>query len=83
MLDKNEKALQKSDVGVRITSKPIKIGPNQPVAHTYRVFAGPKTVDALKAYHAEGLAIYRKNQWIPLCAADRPVRDRTNPSFHP
>ena len=66
LLEKDEKAPQKSDVGVRITSKPIKIGPNQPVAHTYRVFAGPKTDDALKPYHAEGLAIYRKNQWIPL-----------------
>ena len=66
LLEKDEKAPQKSDVGVRITSKPFKIGPNQPVTHTYRVFAGPKTDDALKAYHAEGLAIYRKNQWIPL-----------------
>jgi YidC/Oxa1 family membrane protein insertase len=66
LLEKDEKAVQKSDVGVRITSKPFKIGPNQPVAHTYRVFAGPKTDDALKPYHAEGLAIYRKNQWIPL-----------------
>jgi YidC/Oxa1 family membrane protein insertase len=66
LLEKNEKAAQKSDVGVRITSKPIKVGPNQPVGHSYRVFAGPKTVDALKAYDADGLAIYRKNQWIPL-----------------
>ena len=66
LLEKDEKAPQKSDVGVRITSKAFKIGPNQPVAHSYRVFAGPKTDDALKPYHAEGLAIYRKNQWIPL-----------------
>ena len=66
LLDKDEKATQKSDVGVRITSKPFSIGPNRPLAHTYRVFAGPKTDDALKPYHAEGLAIYRKNQWIPL-----------------
>ncbi len=66
LIEKNEKGAQKSDVGVRITSKPIKIGPNQPAKHTYRVFAGPKTADALKPYHAEGLAIYRKNQWIPL-----------------
>ena len=66
LLEKDEKAVQKSDVGARITSKPIKIGPNLPVSHTYRVFTGPKTVDALKPYHAEGLAIYRKNQWIPL-----------------
>jgi YidC/Oxa1 family membrane protein insertase len=66
LLEKDEKAPQKSDVGVRISSKPFKIGPNQPVAHRYRVFAGPKTDAALKPYHAEGLAIYRKNQWIPL-----------------
>ena len=43
LLDKNEKAVQKSDVGVRITSKQVSVGPNRPVAHTYRVFAGPKT----------------------------------------
>ena len=40
--------------------------PNHPVTHNYRVFAGPKTNDALAPYHAEGLAKYRKNQWIPL-----------------
>ncbi len=66
LLEKDEKATQKSDVGVRITSKPITIGPNQPVVHSYRVFAGPKTAEALKPYHAEGLATYRKNQWIPF-----------------
>jgi YidC/Oxa1 family membrane protein insertase len=66
VLSKNEKAPQKSDVGVRITSRPFKIGPNHPLTHTYRVFAGPKTSDALLPYHAEGLAKYRKNQWIPL-----------------
>ena len=70
--DKNEKAIQKSDVGVRITSKPISSRPQPPVSHNYRVFAGPKTVDALKRLHAEGLAIYRKNQWIP-----HPVRRRS------
>jgi YidC/Oxa1 family membrane protein insertase len=66
VLAKDEKAPQKSNVGVRISSRAIKIGPNQPVIHNYRVFAGPKTTDALLPYHAEGLAKYRKNQWIPL-----------------
>jgi len=66
VLKKDEKAVQKSDVGVRISSKPFPIGPNRPLEHSYRVFAGPKTVDALKPYGAQGLATYRKNQWIPL-----------------
>jgi len=66
LLKKDEKSPQKSDVGVRITSKPITIGPNVPAEHTYRVFAGPKTPEALKPYNAEGLATYRKNQWIPF-----------------
>ena len=66
VLAKNEQAPQKSNVGIRISSKPIKIGPNRSVTHAYRVFAGPKTADALLPYHAEGLANYRKNQWIPL-----------------
>jgi YidC/Oxa1 family membrane protein insertase len=65
LLEKHE-ATQKSDVGVRITSKQCTVGPDKPFSHTYRVFAGPKTAGALKPYHAEGLATYRKNQWIPL-----------------
>ena len=43
LVKKDEKAPQKSDVGVRITSRPIAVGPNVPAEHTYRVFAGPKT----------------------------------------
>jgi YidC/Oxa1 family membrane protein insertase len=66
LLKKDEKAPQKSDVGVRMTSRPITVGPNVAVEHTYRVFAGPKTPEALKPYHAESLATYRKNQWIPF-----------------
>jgi YidC/Oxa1 family membrane protein insertase len=66
VLKKDKNAIQKSDVGVRISSRPITIGPNQPVAHSYRVFAGPKTVNALAPYGAQGLATYRKNQWIPF-----------------
>jgi YidC/Oxa1 family membrane protein insertase len=66
LLKKDEKFPQKSDVGVRMSSRPITIGPNVPVEHTYRVFAGPKTPAALKPYNAEVLATYRKNQWIPF-----------------
>jgi YidC/Oxa1 family membrane protein insertase len=57
-------ALQKADVGVRMTSKSFKAGPNQPQIHTYRIFAGPKTEDALNPYGAAALA-YRKSSYIP------------------
>jgi YidC/Oxa1 family membrane protein insertase len=53
-------ALQKSDVGFVMTSRPIAVAPGKPVVHTYRLFAGPKTADALGPYRAEGLASYRK-----------------------
>ena len=49
LLHKDETSLQKSDVGVRLSSKPLKVGPNTPVIHTYRVFLGPKTPEALAA----------------------------------
>ncbi len=65
LLKKVKDAPQKSDVGIRITSRPIVVGPNVSVEHTYRVFAGPKTEKALEPYRASGLASYRKN-WIPL-----------------
>jgi YidC/Oxa1 family membrane protein insertase len=63
---KDPKAVQKADVGVQITSKPVKVGPNLPVTHRYRVFAGPKTFDTLQPFGAESLASARKNQWIPF-----------------
>jgi YidC/Oxa1 family membrane protein insertase len=66
LLKKDEKAPQKSDVGVRITSRPIAVGPNVPAEHTYRVFTGPKTEQALRPYNAESLATYRKYQLIPF-----------------
>ena len=47
LLHKDVTSLQKSDVGVRLSSKPLKVGPNSPVIHTYRVFLGPKTPEAL------------------------------------
>ena len=65
MAHRKEEALQKSDIGFQITSKPIALVPGQPVTHTYRVFAGPKFTEALRPYKAEELATYRKNQWIP------------------
>jgi len=57
---------QKSDVAVEVLSKPVAVGPNLPVTHTYKVFAGPKLVEALRPFAAEDLAAYRKNQWIPF-----------------
>jgi YidC/Oxa1 family membrane protein insertase len=74
VLHKDPNALQKADVSVGITSRPIVPGPGQPVVHSYRVFAGPKIADVLKAYgpdyHAERLASYHKSQWfaIPLAS---------------
>jgi YidC/Oxa1 family membrane protein insertase len=59
-------APQKSDVGFVLTSRPVTVAPGRPIVHTYRLFAGPKTAEALRPYRAEGLASYRKNQWIPL-----------------
>ncbi|MGC8639885.1 MAG: membrane protein insertase YidC [Isosphaeraceae bacterium] len=47
LLRKDESSLAKSDVGIRLTSKPLKVGPNSPAFHTYRVFLGPKTPEAL------------------------------------
>jgi YidC/Oxa1 family membrane protein insertase len=66
VLQKSEKVTQQPDVGVRITSKPITVGPDVTVTHTYRVYAGPKTAAALLPFGAEKLANYRKSQWIPF-----------------
>lgn len=66
MVHRREDSLQKSDIGFRITSRPLTIAAGQSVSHTYRVFAGPKTSEALRPYGAEALATYRKNQWIPF-----------------
>src|SRR5262249_5918005 len=66
VLEKSEKLTQQPDVGVRITSKPVTIGPDLTVTHTYLIYAGPKTAAALSPYGAEKLATYRKSQWIPF-----------------
>jgi len=57
---------QKSDIGVELTSRSVRVGPNVPVTHAYRVFAGPKTVEALEPFGARDLATYRKSNWIPF-----------------
>ncbi len=61
--------LKLSDVAVRITSRPITVGPDRPVVHTYRLFAGPKTAEALRPYGAEDLASYRKAGWFGIPGA--------------
>ncbi len=66
MAHKRDDSLQKSDIAFRMTSKPIPIAAGGSVSHTYRLFAGPKTSEALQPYGAEGLATYRKNQWVPF-----------------
>jgi YidC/Oxa1 family membrane protein insertase len=66
IVHRNEEALQKSDIGFVITSKPITVDPGHPVVHNYRVFAGPKIADALRPYRAEGLASYRRSWSIPF-----------------
>lgn len=60
------KETQKSDVSVRLLSKPFELGPNRAVEHRYRVYAGPKTKDALAAFDATDLASYRKGWSLPL-----------------
>jgi YidC/Oxa1 family membrane protein insertase len=59
----------KADVTVEITSKPILVGPNVPQVHKYRVFAGPKTAEALADYNATELASFHKNQWFVIPGA--------------
>ena len=76
IVHRDEKDLKKSDVAVRITSRPITVGPDQPVVHTYRLFAGPKTAAALRPYGAEELASYRKAGWFGI-PGDAPISPDT------
>ena len=62
----DEKASQKSDVGVELTSEQVDFGPNRPAEHTYKIYAGPKRADLLASYGASELASYRKNQWFNI-----------------
>ena len=69
VLHVDPQATQKADVGVEIVSKPIAVGPNRSETQTYRVYAGPKTADALAPFGAAKLAEYRKNQWFSIPGA--------------
>lgn len=52
---------QKADVSIVLESKPFEVGPNRAFAQNYRIFAGPKTVEALTSpYQGAELATYRK-----------------------
>ena len=75
------KDLKKSDVAVRITSRPLKVGPTEAVVHTYRLFAGPKTEDALRPYGAEDLAGYRKAGWFGIPGAPSLARYVITPTL--
>src|SRR5262249_5156828 len=66
VLHKDQKNPSAADVGVTIASRPFPVGPNAPVVHTYRVFAGPKTDEALRPYGAEALSGYRLGSFIPF-----------------
>jgi YidC/Oxa1 family membrane protein insertase len=60
VLHEDAESKQKSDIGVQILSRPLTVGPNAAQTHTYLVYAGPKTREALTPYAAEDLATYRK-----------------------
>ncbi|MDB5353527.1 MAG: rane protein insertase, YidC/Oxa1 family, C-terminal domain protein [Planctomycetota bacterium] len=57
---------QKSDISVALTSKDVEVGPNHRVSQSFKIFAGPKTADALRPFGAEDLAAYRKSGWFSI-----------------
>lgn len=57
---------QKADVSVLLKSKPLEPAPNRPIRHSYRIFAGAKTAEALAAYDAFELSTYRKGWKLPV-----------------
>ena len=59
-------ALQEADVSVELISKPLPIAAGGTISQLYRVFAGPKTVEALAPYGAVELSAYRKGWSLPL-----------------
>lgn len=66
VVKENAGAAAKSDVGVELMSGTFDVAPGRPETHDYKVFAGPKTRDALAPYNAADLASYRKWQLIPI-----------------
>ncbi len=85
VLHKVPDSLQKSDVGVRISSRPVTVRPDEPVTHTYRIFAGPKIGKALRDfgldYDAERLASYHKSQWFGIPFASEIARFVITPTL--
>ena len=82
LLDKDEKAPQKSDVGVRITSKPIKIGPNQPVDAHLPGLRRSQDGRRPQALSRRGAGHVPQEPVDPAGAGDRPVRDHADPRLH-
>jgi YidC/Oxa1 family membrane protein insertase len=66
LINENKAEAQRSDISVELLSKSFVVGPNVPSTQSFRVFAGPKTVEALAAYNAEDLAKYRKGWSLPI-----------------
>ena len=56
----------KSDVSVEVLSKAFDVPAKGKVAHLYRIFAGPKTVEALGSFDAVDLASKRKGWQFPV-----------------
>jgi YidC/Oxa1 family membrane protein insertase len=56
----------RADVSVELVAKAFEVGPNRPARHVYRVFAGPKTAEALAPVGAADLSAYRKgwSLWV-------------------
>jgi YidC/Oxa1 family membrane protein insertase len=63
-LDPNDR--QKADVSLVVTSRPIDVGPNVAATHKWRIFAGPKTVEALAPLAAVDLASFHKGWQLPI-----------------
>jgi len=79
LVKKDEAAPQKSDIGIEIVSKPILAAPNLgEIVHSYKVFAGPKTLAALTPYEAEELASYRKT-WLTIPGASWLAKNLISP----
>ncbi|QDV34068.1 YidC/Oxa1 family insertase periplasmic-domain containing protein [Tautonia plasticadhaerens] len=66
VVDADERDLKKADVAVDLISEPVAVEPGPGATHSYALFAGPKTDEALTPYGAEGLAIYRQVGRVPI-----------------
>lgn len=55
----------KSNIGVSLTSNPVKLAASEAVNHHFDVFLGPKSRPALAPFGAEDLTTYRRGWAIP------------------